>query len=264
MTDSSAAPVRRRRSKGYSWLQHGSNRKAEFELVGWALVALAVGLTAQSVIADRLSSHLGSLGGFAANAALWVVLGLTVFLAYRTSKPKRLFSFSRNDLLIGIVMGLVLRFGVDALRWQSDGYLDWPTFADGAGNVPAWWWLDGVLASAVFAPVVEEYFFRALLLVALYTAIRRFTGSPLASAVAATLVSTALFLLAHLVAGSFTMDSQHGIALVAVSVVASALVFLTGRFWSALVLHVTFNGTWVLLALVGTVFSGAGGGIGLA
>lgn len=253
--------VRRRRRSDHMWLERGANRKWGWPLVGAGIGALVLGL---GLFWFLTRSATGPMGWFVANVVLWVALLVPVVVAFWISVPRQLFRFRPSDVILGISFGLMLRMLADGLLWSERGFLPWPTLADGAGEMPALWWLDSIVTSALVAPLVEELFFRAFLLVALYVVFCRITGSPSAAGVASTLITASLFMLAHVVASDGGLSALGAITMLLVGLVTAGLVLVTGRFWGALLAHLTFNGIWVALALVGTAAGSVGVSAGLS
>ena len=257
----SAPSARGNRRSGHSWLERGATHRWGWSQVSWGIGALVLGLVVLWFLSASASS---AVGFFVANVAFWLVLLAAVFAAYRITVPRRLFDFRASDVVVGLALALVLRFFVDGLAWQANGFMPWPTFANSAGELPSLWWLNGVVAAGLIAPIVEELFFRGFLLVALYTVFCRLTSSPAAAAVAAAIINSGLFMLTHQVAGDFSLSMVGAVSTIAVGLTAAVVVLVTGRFWGALVMHVAFNSIWVLLALVGTIAGGAGAGATLS
>ncbi|WP_185973232.1 CPBP family glutamic-type intramembrane protease [Aeromicrobium piscarium] len=235
-------PIRSRSSRSGRprrvWLQGGTSTQAwDWDLVAWAIAALAAGIAAAILLPD-------------VPGLIWLVMLAPVVIGFRRSIPRGLLRFRAHDLLLGIVLGLALRV---ISGWMAP-LTTWPT-ADS-------WWTD-VLAPALVAPAVEELFFHGLLLVALYTAFRRASRSRLAAGTATALITTALFVLTHLLTDALD-DHWSGPASIALVALAGALlVLLTGRIWSALVMHVAFNASYVSLGLIALLATGDTGGAGL-
>ena len=89
-----------------------------------------------------------------------------------TGTTQQRFSKSKVALYLS-----VLRFTQGFLEIAGTGTAVWPTAGTIDGSLPASFWFDGVLAPVVIAPLLEEFFFRAVLLVAIFTAVRRMTNS---------------------------------------------------------------------------------------
>lgn len=102
-----------------------------------------------------------------------------------------------------------------------------------------------ILAPVVIAPVIEELFFRGILMHALGEAV----GTRLSARLFIVVVTAILFALLHVVAGStgVTAGEVTFVGTLVFGLVAGALTMATGRIGSALVAHVVFNGVAVLL-----------------
>jgi membrane protease YdiL (CAAX protease family) len=66
----------------------------------------------------------------------------------------------------------------------------------------------------------------------------------------AVVASTGLFLLAH---GLDAVALDQVVSLALLGLVCGLTVVLTGRIWGAVLIHVVYNGSFVLLALAGTL-----------
>ena len=104
---------------------------------------------------------------------------------------------------------------------------------------------------------LRKFFFRGLLLVVIFTLVRRFAGNDAAGVglggFIAVVASAGLFVVAHYLTGSLSVDVAASLTLV--GLVCGALVVLTGRIWPAVIVHVMYNGAGVLLMVAGTVLS---------
>ena len=202
----------------------------------------------------------GTVGGWVAQLALWVAMIVPVLLAFRASAPRGLLAWRWVDLLYGVTLGLMLRVTAGWLEQAATGAAPWPAYPTVDGSLPAGWWAADLVVPVIVAPPVEEFFFRGMLLVALYTVFRRLTRTRLVAGIGAALISTGLFVLLHQLTGSLGSTWDAAATLTLVGLTAATLVLLTGRLWSALILHVVFNGTYVALALAGTLLGvGVGG-----
>ena len=202
-----------------------------------------------ATLADRLVG--GTLGSALSLAALWGGMLAAIILAFVRSRPRMLLRFHPFDLLYGIVLGVLLRFAQGWLEIAGTGTAAWPTAGTLDGSLPASFWFDGVLAPVVIAPVLEEFFFRAVLLVAIFTAIRRMTDSRSWAGFAAIVITTLLFVGLHLVFDTYTWWSVVSVGLV--GLVCASLVVATSRIWGAVITHIVFNGIAVGMLVVGTV-----------
>lgn len=174
-----------------------------------------------------------------------MLLALTFTIA--GSRPRVLFRFHPADLLWGVACGLFLRW---LQGWTSGANsLPFPTQSSSFGVAePSW----TPLLVALVVPVVEEAFFRGVVLVCVYQALRRRIG-PIASAASAAFVSSGAFVLVH--AFPAGLSTAASFQLTAVGLTCSALVLLTGRLGGAIATHLAYNLTFVALSYVGSVFS---------
>ncbi len=249
-SDGDPAPRPRRRTprRRRSWVEGGTSvQHWGWELLGWAVLGLGAGLVAGAALNEFVPAPFGPLLSL---LVVWVAFAVPVILAFARSRPRALLRLRPLDLLYGVALGLLLRFAQGWLAAAAGGDVVWPSYFTVAGTLPDGWWFDQLLASVVIAPVLEEFFFRGLVLVAVYTAVRRIAGRGMAG-FAAVLVSTGLFVIAHVLLAPASTD--QAIALALVGVVTSLIVLLTGRIWGAVLAHVVYNGVWVALATVGTL-----------
>lgn len=237
--------VVRNGSRRRPWWRGGSSvRRWNIDLLGWALLALGAGLLCGAL-----------LGGILGTAVLWVALLVPIVLAYWRGIPRGLLMFRPVDLLYGIVLGTSLRLAQGLLSEAFGGSGALPTYPSLDGALPAGWWLEHLLGGAIVAPVIEEFFFRGLVLIVIFTLVRRLAGSHAAAiglgAVVGVVASTALFVLAH--ALTEALPAVGILSLTLVGLVCGTLIVTTGRIWPAVLVHVVYNGTGVLLAVVGTL-----------
>ncbi|WP_051606895.1 CPBP family intramembrane glutamic endopeptidase [Microbacterium sp. CH12i] len=214
------------------------------DLIGWAALGLGAGIL------------LGAwLGGIVGTVALWVGMLVPVLLAFRRGVPRGLLRFRGVDLLYGFVLAGILRVvqGWLVVAFGGSGAL--PSYPSLGGQLPTLWWLEDLIGGVVVAPVIEEFFFRGLLLVCIFTLVRRFAGGEQGSIGIAGFVSVVasagLFMLTHQLVSPLTPDAA--VSLMLLSVVGGLLVVFTGRIWPAVLLHIFFNGTGVLLMVAGTL-----------
>ncbi|WP_159502445.1 CPBP family intramembrane glutamic endopeptidase [Microbacterium sp. 18062] len=263
--DDEAEARRRRRSrrprKRRMWLQGGtSTQHWDWLLVGWAVVSLGAGVLVATAATEFVG---GVLGGWIGTIALWVAMIVPTVYALTRSVPRGLFRFRWTDVLFGLVFGVLLRIVAGLLEQSARGASVWPSYPTVDGQLAGDWWFGDLVVPVVIAPAVEELFFHVLLLVALYTAFRRLTRVRAVAGFGAALVSTGLFVLLHELTGSLGTTWASGAAIALVGLVGATLVLVTGRIWGALLTHVVFNASYVVLALVGTM-AGLGGGVGLS
>lgn len=117
------------------------------------------------------------------------------------------------------------------------------------GGLGGWWWLTALIGPVAIAPLLEELLFRGVVLVTVFRTAKR----GLEGGILALIASTAMFVAIHAVVGMSRWDEPVYLTLVGLT--AGALVLLTGRIWGAVILHVVFNGSWVVLALAGTALA---------
>ncbi|WP_292834501.1 CPBP family glutamic-type intramembrane protease [Microbacterium sp.] len=177
---------------------------------------------------------------------LWVGLAVPVVWALTRSRPAGLLRLHPLDFLYAVVLGGVLRV---VQGWIQPGVAVFPSYPLVDGRLAAEWWLIDGVGAVVVSPAVEEFFYRAVLLIALYVILRRALGNVVAGG-AALLITTGLFVLVHALTTTPTADAALSLTLL--GLVCGLLVLLTGRIWGAVLVHLVFNATFVLLALTGT------------
>lgn len=253
---------RGRPSRPREWRTGGTSvQRWGWLLLGWAVVALGAGV----LVATAATEFVGGVaGGWLGTGALWLAMLVPVVFALRMSVPRGLFRFRWVDLLFGIVLGLVLRLIAGWLAQAATGVSVWPAYPTADGALPGDWWFTDLVVPVAVGPAIEELFFHALLLVVLYTAFRRLTEVRSIAGAGAALVTTGLFLLLHQLTGSLAPTWDGAVAIALVGLTGALLVLLTGRFWPALVLHIVFNGSYVVLAVVGTLAGVGAGTVGLS
>jgi hypothetical protein len=192
------------------------------------------------------------LAGMVSLLVLWVAFGGVATYALVRSRPVGLLSFRAVDLLFAAGLALALRIvqgWVEAAEYGSAAFPSMP-LVDGRPSPE--WVLTDVVGAVVIAPVVEEFFFRAVILVTVYGLLRRRFGE-LAAGVAGVLASTGLFVLTHALLRD--MDLTAAISVLLLGLVCGALVVLTGRIWGAVLLHIGFNATYLALVAAHAVLS---------
>lgn len=208
-----------------------------------AVVSLGAAIFAGSLVQLLWASPWAPL---ASTAILWLGMILPVAVAVRRGRPAGLLRCRGVDLIWGLALGLGLRLFEG---WVSDAAASpFPTAGPASG-----WLLTEALPAGLVGPIVEEFFFRAVILVAVYGLFRRTAGRA-GAAIAAVLVSTATFILIHVVDGSLPLTES--IAVGAVGLACATLVMLTGRIWGAVLAHIVYNSTLLLLMAAGTAISG--------
>lgn len=238
---------RGRRRKRSDWRLGGrSVHKWDFTVLSVALIAAGLGIVGATA-ARRIDA---AWGVPVSSLVLWAALSSAAVYALIRARPVGLLRLRSIDVLWGVGLGLLLR--------ALDGWLSsansttFPTAATLDGVLPLDWWWKSVVPAGFLAPLVEEFFFRAVLLVTVYQLLRRSVGIP-AAGLTALLVSTGTFVLVHAI---FDMLPLAGaIQLFAIGAVLSLLVLLTGRIWGAVLVHVVYNVTYLVLVILGTLLA---------
>ena len=237
---------RRRRT---DWRLGGSTVRGWREmLLAWSVLGLGLGILAGYAVVAALPT--APWAGAAATVLLWLGMLVPIVLALRRSRPIGLFRFRATDLLVGVAFGIVLRLGQGWFQQTVQGEAGFPGILLIDGRIPASWWLLEALPTGIVAPVIEELFFRVVLLVALYTLLRRPFGH-VAAGIAAASLTTVAFVAVHLIGGMPSSDALLSLTLV--GAVCAVLVLLTGRIWPAVLAHVVYNVSGLALAVVGAL-----------
>lgn len=214
------------------------------EVLAWALIGLGAGILVG-----------GFVGGLLGTVALWIGLTIPVILAVRLGIPRGILVFRPIDLLYAIVLGTILRFAQGGIAVAFGGSGALPSYPSLDGTLPPVLVLSDVIAGALIAPTIEEFFFRGVLLVAIFTLVRRAAGRAGAAVgiggAVAVLASALLFVGAHLLVSGVGPDDA--VSLLLLGLVTGALVAFTGRIWPAVLVHVVYNGLGVVLTIAGTL-----------
>lgn len=248
--DGARRPRRKTKSRRTDWRLGGrTTSRWRAQLLGVALISLGVGVLGGRAITLLIGAGWAAL---AASALLWIAMAGPVVWAFARSRPIGLLRFRAQDLLFGLAFGVILRTIQGWLDLAAGGSGAFPSYTTIGGAPPQGWVFDWILAPVIIAPVIEEFFFRAVVLVSVFTLLRRRIGAVTAGVVAA-LVSTGLFVFVHGLVGALAVDEVISLSLL--GAVCSLLVVLTGRIWPAVLVHVVYNGSYVALALVGTLLT---------
>ena len=150
--------------------------------------------------------------------------------------------FRPIDLVYALALGLALRAFAQVTGAAVNGPQSlWPTVARFDGKLPELFWFTAVVAAVLVAPLLEEVVFRGIVLPGL----ARF------GTVTGLLGSALLFAAFHVL-----QSSGPGAMLIAavsstaVGVVCAALTLTTGRLAGAIGVHVVYNASWVVAALL--------------
>lgn len=238
---------RRRRRRRTDWRQGGrSVRRWDLWLLSAALIGVGFGLVGGATI-SRIGLPWAS---FASTLLLWLGMAVVVVFALTRSIPAGLLTFRPMDLMWGLGLGLGLRLlqgwteGVESSAFPSVATID--------GSLPQEWWFTTAVPASVIAPLIEEFFFRGVVLVAVYQLFRRSVGV-VASSLTALLASAGGFVLLHSAFESLALAS--GVQLFVVGAVCALTVLLTGRMWGAVCIHVVYNVSFLMLAVLGTMLA---------
>ncbi|QKJ20236.1 CPBP family intramembrane glutamic endopeptidase [Microbacterium hominis] len=216
-------------------------------LIAIALGSLGVGVLLGTLVESVWESPWAPL---AATALLWLGMLVPIVWALSRSRPAGMLRIRAVDLLYAVVLGIALRIAQGWIELAAGGTGALPTSALVDGSLPQSWWITVALPAVTAAPVLEEFFFRAVVLIAVYTMLRRRFGG-FAAGIVAVLASTALFVLVHTLTLSSTTDVV--ISLTLLGLVCSLLVAFTGRIWGAVLVHIVYNATWVALVAAGAL-----------
>ena len=232
-------------------------RRTDWRLGGtamrrWSCAVLSIALfsVGAGVLAAGILSRLVPMFPIASTVALWIGLAVAIAFATSRSRPAGLFRFHPSDIALGALLGVVLRLvdgwlsGANSAQFPSDG-----TLANGG---VAQWMMQSAMPAGLIGPFLEELFFRAVILITVYEALRRSTGVAAAGATAV-LASAGGFVLLH---GLFdAVPLGYGIQLFALGVAAGLMVMLTGRVWGAVAIHMAYNVVYLVVVAAGSSFS---------
>ncbi|MEJ1156009.1 type II CAAX endopeptidase family protein [Microbacterium marmarense] len=239
-----------RRAARTDWREGGRSvrrwRETTLAVAFLSLGFFALGAAAIDTLVDARWAPLAS------GVLLWIGMAVPIVWAFSRSRPAGLLRFRAVDLLYAVVLGVALRVVAGWIEVGLGGSGAFPRYTTLDGSLGSQWLVTDLLGPVLVAPLLEEFFFRAVLLVSVYTVLRRPVGR-VAAGVTAVIVSSAVFMLVH----AFT--AQLGTSLILsielVGLVCSLLVMLTGRIWGAVLVHLVFNASFVVLALVGTFWT---------
>jgi len=223
------------------------NTQRSIVIVAVALV-LAIGLsaavtdaTSRGLLADvQLQQTLGYL-------VFWVPWAVAVALVYRWGSgiPLR---FRWIDVLWGVGIGFVARAVASSIELGVYGrvgalYLGSPT--DSGPGPTVVFVLAAVAVPVVLGPVIEELFFRGAVLGVL-------RGTSRATGVIAVVASAGVFGLMHVFSAATPAAAlATGLSTFVFGLGAGSVALTTNRLGGAIISHVVFNGSVVLLALAG-------------
>ncbi|MFB7884611.1 lysostaphin resistance A-like protein [Microbacterium sp. NPDC056057] len=218
-------------------------------LLAIALISLGAGVLLGSLVAAVWDSPWAAASS---TAIVWIGMLLPIVWAFTRSRPIGLLRVRAVDVLYGVVLGALLRTTQGWIEGLDGTPAEWPGLVQVGGSVPLSSVIFDVVGPVVVVPVVEEFFFRAVVLVSLYTVLRRPFGK-LTAGLAAALGSTALFVVMHGISGA--ADVSEVVSLSLLGLVCALLVLLTGRIWGAVLVHVVYNGSYLALAVLATAMT---------
>lgn len=244
LVDRHSSAQRTRRLARTDWRLGGrSVRKWNGAMTLEASIWAAAGILVSLMLARTAFSYSEIL----TSVTLSIGLMAGVLSAFRRARPAGLLVFRPLDILWGLSFGLLLRLlqGISS----SANELPFPTTIFERGQADMRFWVGEVVLPGLVGPVAEEFFFRAVLLLAVYQALRRSIGR-LAAATTATLVSAGCFVMLHSVFANLSF--QQSLQLVLVGLTGSLLVLLTGRVWPAVGAHLVYNLSYIGVVALGT------------
>lgn len=208
------------------------------------LLGLGGGLLLSPIMSQ---SSLGNIPQIAL-ISLWVGLASGIYFAVARARPASLFSFRSHDLVWAAGMAVTLRL----VHGLTPDYLStpFPTVLTGSTKIPEWM-TTYAMPVGLIGPIIEELFFRAVLLVSVYQAVRC-KSNQLVASVAAVAASSASFVALHAIFSE--LDATEIFDLALIGVVFSLSVLLTGRVWPAVLAHVLFNLSFIALMLAGNIW----------
>lgn len=230
-----------------------------------ASVAISIpGIRALLVPQAQLVNFLGAAAAYAALFAVIVVASQRRGL--RSLAADFGLRFRPIDIAIGIGVGIGMRLFTVGLTLITIGLTG---YRPEHGNFilpaePLWIALNGVLIGVIVAPIVEELFFRGLLMRSVRNRVLRSKGrtQPVSSGIQrlavriSVLVSAGAFMLLHLYqADNLTFAIILAGSTFTVGLVNALVAARTGRLGGGIIAHIFFNGSAVLLAIAA---SGAG------
>lgn len=237
-------PAPPRRTRRTDWRQGG--RAVSYWDVS-VLVATAVSGAIGLIGATLTRSIQEPWAQSASVVALWAGMLGAVVIAFSRARPAGLLRLRLVDLVWGLGVGIVLRAAEGITSGANTAAF--PASDSSASGLSANALRDA-FAAGLAGPLVEEFFFRAVLLVVLFQCFRRSLGY-VAAGVTSLFASTGAFVCMHAVFS--TLSLSDGVQLAILAVACSSLVLLTGRIWGAVLTHLTYNGTLLLIGLMGAI-----------
>ncbi|WP_187358382.1 CPBP family intramembrane glutamic endopeptidase [Microbacterium testaceum] len=214
-----------------------------------AIIAVLFGGGLGILLSAGVAALTPGTSGLLPTAVLWSGMAVAVVCALVAQRAPGLFQLRFADVVWGLGAAALLRLLGGSV--SNAGVAPFPT-ANGTTVSLSSWVIQEGLPAGLIGPVVEELFFRAVLVVVLYRLLSPRVGHGIAG-VAAVLVSAGGFVLLH--AAFAPLQASDSVQLFALGAVCAVLVITTGRVWGALLLHVTYNASFLLLAVVGSLLA---------
>jgi membrane protease YdiL (CAAX protease family) len=244
------APAGHRSHVAGDW-RTGKGRATKWDETVLAVALLSIG-AGVLLAAAALGFAPASIAALVSTASMWIGMAVAIGFALRRARPSLLVSFRPVDVLYGVVAGASLRLVQGWLERAAGGSEAFPAYPTIGGRLSSTWWIDSLVGPVVISPVLEEFFFRGVLLVTVFMLVRRIAGRG-AAMFSAVAVNAGAFVLLHSWAGAVEWDAAAAVTVLALT--CSALVLLTGRIWGAVLVHAVYNATFVALALMGTLLA---------
>ena len=226
-------------------------------LYGFAAFFLVLTLGITAVVLLHLGEESADAFGFISGIVTYAALVSVVVLASRRGLKSLAADFGVRfrwiDLPLGLAAGLAAKIFTLVLTGVA---VMLTNHTPEQGNFTLsqeslWVVLNGVLIATLVAPFVEELFFRGLVLRAARNRVLRRGGSHVRAVVVAIAASSIGFALLHLLQSTdLTLLIILGGSTLALGVVNSVLAITTGRIGAAVVSHVFYNGSSILLAVL--------------
>lgn len=237
---------RRRRSERMlrDWRESGGSFKWwNAHLLSVALICVGLGI----LVAGLIRAWPFTFSSLLSPGALWAGLVVGIVLAARRGIPRGLTRFELGDLVWGLSGGLGLRIfqGYFSAADQNP----FPQIGDGAAGGFGQWLALTAAPSTLLTPLLEEFFFRGVVLVAVFQIVRRSNGT-LTAVLSSLIASSGSFVMLHAAFGSLSLSEAA--QLFCVGAVCATLVIMTGRIWAAVLAHMVYNMSFVALMLAGT------------
>ena len=197
----------------------------------------------------------GYLAFILSYAVVWIpLLGACLFACFVTGTRSLRADYGLRvtalDVLFGLGAGLLLRAFASVVEIAFYGRMSGLGVQFGDIVYDGWWVFGTLLAPILLAPFIEELFFRGLVQRTARRVSERVMPAGLAVFVSI-VVSAALFAVLHLTESTnATAAAVLGISTFALGLTSALIAALTGRIGGSIIAHMTFNGSFVLAALM--------------